>query len=95
MVEALVADYAAQGREAGLPWCDDDAAVLRAFHLQTVQRKLKDAGRFVFIDRVKHNPSFLGYYTPSISYVAAALRALPELSALEALLAEVEPAWPK
>ena len=31
----------------------------RLFDLQVVQRKLKDAGRFVFIDRVKHNPSFL------------------------------------
>jgi aminoglycoside/choline kinase family phosphotransferase len=27
------------------------------FDLQTVQRKLKDAGRFVFIDRVKKNPN--------------------------------------
>jgi hypothetical protein len=29
------------------------------FDLLTVQRKLKDAGRFVFIDRVKRNPGFL------------------------------------
>ncbi|HWE31468.1 MAG TPA: phosphotransferase, partial [Polyangia bacterium] len=37
----------------------DAARFHRLFDLQVVQRKLKDAGRFVFIDRVKHNPSFL------------------------------------
>lgn len=39
----------------------------------TVQRKLKDAGRFVFIDRVKKNPSFLPYIDPSLRKVRAAL----------------------
>ncbi len=43
------------------------------FDLITVQRKLKDAGRFVFIDRVKHNPSFLSFVTPTIHKVMAAL----------------------
>lgn len=43
------------------------------FDLITVQRKLKDAGRFVFIDRVKGNPSFLSFVTPTIQKVMAAL----------------------
>ncbi len=35
------------------------AAFRATFDLLTVQRKLKDAGRFVFIDRVRKNPGFL------------------------------------
>lgn len=46
------------------------------FDLVTVQRKLKDAGRFVFIDRVKKNPSFLPYIEPSLAKVKAALERL-------------------
>lgn len=73
MVDRLVAYYA----DADLPWCADAADVAQAFHLQTVQRKLKDAGRFIFIDRVKKNPSFLPYYEPSLGYVRNALSRLP------------------
>ncbi|MBP9114179.1 MAG: phosphotransferase, partial [Polyangiaceae bacterium] len=46
------------------------------FDTITVQRKLKDAGRFIFIDRVKKNPSFLQYYAPSLKKVYAALERL-------------------
>ncbi len=42
----------------------------------TVQRKLKDAGRFIFIDRVKKNPSFLPYFEPSLAKVRGALERL-------------------
>jgi N-acetylmuramate 1-kinase len=59
------------------------------FDLVTVQRKLKDAGRFVFIDRVKHDPSFLGFVAPTIDKVMQALARLrgnPDLRALEQLL---------
>jgi N-acetylmuramate 1-kinase len=48
-------------------------ALLDEFDLVTVQRKLKDAGRFVFIDRQKGNPSFLKFVTPTIAKVAGAL----------------------
>ncbi len=50
----------------------------RAFDLVTVQRKLKDGGRFEFIDRVKGNPSFLPHVPLSFRYVARALQRLPE-----------------
>jgi hypothetical protein len=56
------------------------------FHLQTVQRKLKDAGRFVFIDRVKKNPRFLQFIPSSHRYVAQALSQLPELASLREIL---------
>jgi aminoglycoside/choline kinase family phosphotransferase len=61
------------------------------FHLLTVQRKLKDAGRFIFIDRVKKNPSFLPYVSPSLRYVREALARRPELAELGAILAPYVP----
>jgi hypothetical protein len=55
-----------------------------------VQRKLKDAGRFVFIDRTKKNASFLRFVTPTIKKVDAALARLapkdPEMAELRAIL---------
>lgn len=63
----------------------------RLFDLQTVQRKLKDAGRFVFIDRVKKNPAFLIHIPNSLSYVARALSRLPELASVREILARYMP----
>jgi aminoglycoside/choline kinase family phosphotransferase len=56
----------------------DRAALGREFDIVTVQRKLKDAGRFVFIDQVKHNPSFLRFVTPTIRKVHGALARLDD-----------------
>jgi aminoglycoside/choline kinase family phosphotransferase len=53
-------------------------ALGREFDVITVQRKLKDAGRFIFIDRVKKNPSFLPYFEPSLDKVKAALSRLAD-----------------
>ena len=57
----------------------------RLFDLQVVQRNL-NAGRFVFIDRVKHNPSFLAHIPNSLDYVARSLSRLPELGSLREIL---------
>ncbi|MCB9507331.1 MAG: phosphotransferase [Myxococcales bacterium] len=66
--------------------------VARWFHMQTVQRKLKDAARFVFIDEVKGNPSFLQYIPSSVDYVKQALAALgDEFAALARALEAVDP----
>ncbi len=73
MVARLVDYYA----EKDLPWDLSKDQIHRAFHLQTLQRKLKDTGRFVFIDQVKGNDSFLQYYEPSLQYVKNALENLP------------------
>src|SRR5437588_10074987 len=64
----------------------DTSQFERLFDLQVVQRKLKDAGRFVFIDRVKHNPSFLIHIPNSLAYVRRSLERLPELSTLREIL---------
>lgn len=43
-----------------------------AFHLQTIQRKLKDSGRFETLAR-RGKPSFLAFFADSIAYVVDAL----------------------
>jgi aminoglycoside/choline kinase family phosphotransferase len=73
-------------------------ALRRGFDWIAVQRKLKDAGRFVFIDRVRQNAAFLNYYPRSLSYVDRALCDLspdhPEARELAALLRRVLPGFP-
>jgi aminoglycoside/choline kinase family phosphotransferase len=61
------------------------------FDLLTVQRKLKDAGRFVFIDRVKRNPGFLPSIPASLRYVRDAFARRPELAELQGILARHVP----
>ena len=56
-------------------------AVVVEFDLVTVQRKLKDAGRFVFIDKTKNNPAFMKFVTPTIKKVKIALSRLAATSA--------------
>ena len=68
--------------------------VLRQFDMVTVQRKLKDAGRFVFIERKNGNPSFLKFVEPTIEKARASLARLADdaqLRELTALLDEVSP----
>ena len=67
------------------------AGTRRLFHLQTVQRKLKDAGRFVFIDRKRGNPAFLQSIPLSLNYVRDALSELPEYSELRFVLGKHVP----
>ena len=85
-VEERLRDYA---DAAALGSADRDSLRLE-FDLVTVQRKLKDAGRFVFIERVKGNPSFLPFIEPSLQTVKSALdRTAPhdaDLAELSALL---------
>ncbi|MFW6058197.1 MAG: aminoglycoside phosphotransferase family protein, partial [Persicimonas sp.] len=92
-VDRMLHDYIAMGEQRGLPWCADEDAVIEAFYLQTIQRKLKDAGRFVYIDRVKGNPSFLQYYDSSIRYVKEAIAKAPGYDDLAVILEDVESSW--
>jgi aminoglycoside/choline kinase family phosphotransferase len=85
-----LARYAAR---AGLGGSGGLAAFSHGFYTQAVQRKLKDAGRFVFIDGVRRNPSFLQYIPQSVRYVTRALSQLPERERLAALLAQIAPDW--
>ncbi|MBI4366570.1 MAG: phosphotransferase [Deltaproteobacteria bacterium] len=71
----------------------DPAATHADFHRVTVQRKFKDAGRFVFIDRVKGNPDYLRFIPRSLGYAHDALVQLPHGDALIALLQPYVPEW--
>jgi N-acetylmuramate 1-kinase len=70
-------------------------ALVHGFRLIAVQRKLKDAGRFVFIDRVRGDPDFLPYFRRSLQYAERALSELPELSELRTLLHRHMPGFPE
>ncbi len=84
-VEARLDEFAAA---AGID-AAGRAALGREFDVVTVQRKLKDAGRFIFIDRVKKNPAFLPYFEPSLAKVRAALARLTEEEDMRELAAIV------
>lgn len=78
----------------GLPASEFDA-IEREFHLVTIQRKLKDAGRFVYIERVKGDASYLRFIEPSLHKIRHAMAQLPNephVQALSQLLNELLPA---
>lgn len=72
----------------------DPEVLKREFWLVTLHRKLKDAGRFIFIDRVRGNPSFLRWYPQSLVYVSRAIDQVPEFMALGELLRSTIPGYP-
>jgi N-acetylmuramate 1-kinase len=81
MLRRYLKAFAAEGGPA-LP----EDPFIAFFDLLTVQRKLKDAGRFVFIDQVKKNPSFLKHIPASLHYVRDALKRRPELREVQEIL---------
>lgn len=90
LVDAMLHRYLAKLAEAGgpsLPY----GPFREVFDLLTVQRKLKDAGRFVFIDRVKKNPGFLVSIPASLRYVREALSRRTDLADLREVLARHVP----
>ncbi|WP_437733715.1 phosphotransferase [Sorangium sp. So ce1335] len=80
-VEARLDDYAAA---AGLDRTAR-AALGREFDVVTVQRKLKDAGRFVFVDRIGADPGYLRYVEPALAAARAALARLGDDADMRAL----------
>jgi hypothetical protein len=80
-VERRLDDYAG-ARALGT---DERAALDREFDLLTLERKLKDAGRFVFIEKKRGDASFLPFVAPTLAIVEDALerlRDVPELAGL-------------
>ena len=61
-----------------------------AFYIQTLQRKMKDAGRFVYLNQVKGKEWFVPYILPTLGYVKDALIKL-ELDKISELLAPFIP----
>lgn len=85
-VERRLDDYAA-ARGLG---ADARRELGYEFDLIAVQRKLKDAGRFVFIERVRGDASFLAFIPPTLAIVEDALSRLPPDPMVEALTAIVK-----
>jgi aminoglycoside/choline kinase family phosphotransferase len=81
LVDDLVGYYLDQLAERRFVWTNR-AAFRRLFDLTSIQRNLKAAGRFVYIDRVKGNPKFLADIPRVLSYVKRNLKKYPELDTL-------------
>ncbi len=90
LVDAMLRRYLERLHAEGGPRLDP-GPFRETFDLLTVQRKLKDAGRFVFIDRVRGNPGFLVSIPASLRYVRDALARRAELAPLRKLLARHVP----
>ncbi len=90
LVERMLRRYLEVFAQAGGPRLEM-GPFREVFDLVTVQRKLKDAGRFVYIDRVKNNPDFLRSIPASLRYVRSALARLPGLRGLWEILARHVP----
>lgn len=69
----------------------DETKFLRDFDLQTAQRKLKDGGRFFYIDLFKGNPNFLPHAPASFCFATRALKRLPEGTHVLAILKKYRP----
>ncbi len=73
---------------------DGRRSVGREFDLVTVQRKLKDAGRFVFIEKERGNPHFLPFVGPTIDKVRDALQRLSDAPEMDALARALDATCP-
>jgi hypothetical protein len=71
----------------------DTEAFRRLFDFTSIQRNLKAAGRFVYIDRVKGNPSFLASIPQTLKNVRANLNKYPQLHRLLTHLSPYIPEW--
>ncbi len=74
-IEELLKHYH-DNLQSNHPYFNKLDCLKRDFHLIALQRKLKDTGRFQFIDTVKGNPNFLVHVPLSLEYVKATFDAL-------------------
>ena len=61
------------------------------FDLVSLQRNMKAAGRFIFINLVKKNPDFLRYVPKALKDISVNLNKYPELKALKSALSRYLP----
>src|SRR5881409_2269820 len=81
LIDELIQYYLDRMAEQGTVWADR-AAFRRLFDFTSIQRNLKAAGRFVYIDQVKKNPKFLSDIPRVLGYVRRNLATYPELATL-------------
>ncbi|MBI1909408.1 MAG: phosphotransferase [Deltaproteobacteria bacterium] len=88
LVDELLHDYLEKrGETVSL----DFSSLRMMFDWVTIQRKLKDAGRFVYIDRVKGNRGFLPSIPASLAYVKEAFTRQKSLGEFFELLKKYVP----
>jgi len=85
--ESMIARYAALRRI-------QVAELQREFWYVALHRKLKDAGRFIYIDRIRKNPDFLQWFPQSLVYVGRATAQTRQFEPLERLLRLKIPGFP-
>lgn len=90
LVEDLIAYYLERLAALKHIWTDRDA-FQRLFDWTSIQRNLKAAGRFVYIDQVKKNPKFLSDVPRVLGYVRRNLEKYPELATLRKRLSPYVP----
>jgi aminoglycoside/choline kinase family phosphotransferase len=90
LIDELIAYYVDRLAAAGGAHLEADA-FRRLFDLTSIQRNLKAAGRFVYIDRVKGNPKFLADIPRVLGYVRRNFEKYPELRALRTHLTPYVP----
>lgn len=99
MIDRLIGRYI-QGLRSELPisqhhdfLLDDPETFRRLFDFTSVQRNLKAAGRFVYIDKVKHNPNFLPSIPHTLRNVRSNFEKYPEFHDLQTRLTPYIPEW--
>ena len=90
LIDRLINRYLDQMAAHRQVWTNREA-FRRLFDLTSIQRNLKAAGRFVYIDRVKGNPKFLADIPRTLGYVRRNLQKYPELEPLRKLLSRYVP----
>ncbi len=90
LIDRLVQYYLDQLQEGRHMWTNREA-FRRLFDFTSIQRNLKAAGRFVYIDRVKGNPKFLADIPRTLGYVKRNLYKYPELFTLRKLMSAYVP----
>ncbi len=90
LIDRLI-DYYLDRLESGRQVWTNREAFRRLFDLTSIQRNLKAAGRFVYIDRVKGNPKFLADIPRTLGYVKRNLHKYPELFTLRKLMSAYVP----
>jgi aminoglycoside/choline kinase family phosphotransferase len=87
LVDRLICEYL-ESVPAPRP---DAAAFRRLFDVTGLQRNLKAAGRFIYIEKVKGRPTHLPYVTPTLRSARRVLDRYPDLAELRDLLAPFVP----
>ena len=90
LIDRLIDYYLDQLQEGRQLWTNREA-FRRLFDLTSIQRNLKAAGRFVYIDRVKGNPKFLADIPRTLGYVRRNLQKYPEVFSLRKLMSHYVP----